>query len=186
MDQKEFERELDKRIKQLNTAKLIYPVATAIHDNMINRIFDSGIDGADSQIGQYSTTPAYFTRGQFNKGGAFKPRGKESKKRKFKNGKDRTSMYLPEGYKELKQIQGYQSKFVNAQYTGDLRKDLSTKLTLSNGRVIWIVSRALNQEKVGWLIEKYGAKTFEHTPEEIEFFKEEVTKKITEYFSFNT
>lgn len=183
MTPEQFQKQIEDKIKKLNTAKLIYPVATAVHDAVVNRIFEVGINGADVQIGKYSTDEAYFTRQQFNKKGAFKPQGKNSKKRKKENGEDRTSMYLPQGYKELRQIQGYESNFVNLSYSRDLRKDFSTKLAINNGVVVAKVNREINANKIQWLKEKYGIKTFEHTDEEKEFYQEEVAKKITEYLN---
>ena len=181
MTPQEFQKQLEEKIKKLNTAKLIYPVATAVHDNLIGRIFDSGINGNDTQIGEYSTKEAYFTKEQFNKTGAFKPRGKNSNKRKFENGKERTSMFLPNGYSELRKIQGYENAYVNFSYSRDLRKDYSTKLRVVNGVVVAGVNRNINANKIEWLTAKYGKTTFRHTDEEIEFYQEEVAKKITEY-----
>lgn len=183
MTPEQFEKQLNDKIKKLNKAKLIYPVATVVHDAVVNRIFEVGINGNDAQIGKYSTEPSYYTREQFNKKGAFKPRGKNSNKRKKENSEDRTSMYLPQGYKELRQIQGYESNFVNLSYSRDLRKDFSTKLSINNGVVVARVNRAINADKIQWLTAKYGAKTFQHTDDEKEFYAEEVAKKITEYFN---
>jgi len=179
----EFQKQIEAKIKKLNTAKLIYPIATAVHDAVVNRIFEVGIDGSDTKIGDYSTKESYFTRDQFHKKGAFKPQGKTSKKRKKENGEDRTSMYLPQGYKELRKIQGDESDFVNLSYTRDLRKDFSTKLSIRNGVVVAQVNRAINASKIEWLTAKYGAKTFLHTDEEKEFYQEEVANALTEYFN---
>jgi hypothetical protein len=179
MTPKEFEIEFDRRIRQLNIAEIIYPVATKVRDDMQQRIFERGINGANRKIGTYDTKPAYYVRKQFKKTGAFKPRGKNSNKATFKNGKLRRSMYQPQGYKGLKASQGYQNAFVNFAYSNQLRNQFGTRLEVNKNRVLLQLDD-YNANKTSWLEDKYGKDSFKHTEAEKDFFAVEVTKKLIE------
>lgn len=177
----EFQRKMEAKIADLDTAKLLFPIAAKMIDLMSVRLFDEG-EGAQGKLGKYSTDEGYFTKKQFKNKGAFKPKGKTGKA-KFENGEPHKSMYLEDGYKELKAIQGYESSFVNLQYSKDLRNDFDTGLKIKGDSVIAVVKRGINGDKVEWLSDKYGEKTFKHTPEEIKFFNKEVSKELANYFS---
>lgn len=195
MTPKQFEDKLLSKISKLKKADIIYPIATKIHADMTERIFTKGVDGASTEIGQYDSTPAYFTKKQFKKTGAFKPQGKKSfKAKQYSAGRrrkqldrgnsyTRTSMFLPYGYKQLKAIQGMESRFVNLTYSADLRNDFATKLKVQKDSVVAVVSRTINGKKVDWLSAKYGKDTFTHTEKERDFFKGEIKKKLINYFS---
>lgn len=174
----EFQKKLNERIRQIDTAKLIYPVATKVHADMVERIFDNGQNGSGQKIGQYSTKAMYVVKSQFKKQGAFKARGKNSNKSTFLNKKPRRSMFLPNGYRQLKQIQGYQSEFVNLTYSSDLRNDFATKLAIAGDSVVVRLSRKINRDKVRWLRQKYGNTLWKHTQQERDFFIKEVTKNL--------
>jgi hypothetical protein len=210
----EFQRKLEAKIADLNTAKLLFPVAQEVQRRLIKRLFDEG-EGAQGKLGTYSTTPHYFTKKQFKKTGAFKAKGKNAimvtrtKKSfqfnwdtgssgtitktqvtklapgsgRFQNGNPRQSMFLAQGYKELKAIQGYESSFVNLQYSKDLRNDISTGMQIKGDKVISKVKRGINADKAEWLSDKYGEKTFKHTEEEKNFFNTEVTAARAAYFN---
>lgn len=177
----EFQRKLEAKIADLNTAKLIFPIAQETQRRLIKRLFDEG-EGAQGKLGTYSTTPQYFTKKQFKKTGAFKAKGKTGKA-EFDNGEPHQSMYLEDGYKELKSIQGYESSFVNLQYSSDLRNDISTGMQIKDDKVISKVKRGINADKTEWLSGKYGDKTFKHTEDEKSFFNKEVTAALAAYFN---
>ena len=177
----EFQRKLEAKIADLNTAKLIFPAAQETHRRLIKRLFDEG-EGAQGKLGKYSTDAQYFTKKQFKNKGAFKAKGKTGKT-KFENGEPHQSMYLEQGYQELKQIQGYESSFVNLTYSSDLRNDFSTGMVIKGDKVFAMVKRAINSDKVGWLSDKYGDKTFKHTEEEKTFFRTEVSRELVNYFT---
>jgi len=176
----EFQRKLTGKIADLNTAKLIFPIAQETQRKMITRLFEEG-EGAQGKLGTYSTDEGYYTKKQFKNKGAFKAKGKTGKT-KFENGEPHKSMFLPQGYKELKQVQGYESGFVNLQYSKDLRNDFSTGMKIKGDKVIAVVKRNINADKTEWLSKKYGAKTFHHTQEEKNFFAKEVSKELAHYF----
>lgn len=178
----QFIEKMTAKIAALDSAKLIYPAATEVHDMLVTRVFDEGKGGDNAQIGNYSTEPAYYTKKQFN-GSGFKPQGKTEKGSKKKNGTDRMSMYLPGGYKELRQIQGYETAFVNLTYSAKLRKEFATKLAIEGDSVVLRLRDKLNKDKVDGLTEKYGSETFKHTTEERKFFAKEVTAATIKYLS---
>jgi hypothetical protein len=188
----QFKAKIDGKIRSLNIVKEVtFPVATVMADKMRQRVFQRGIDGNDSKIGSYSTTPMYATKATF-KGGGFSPQGKNAKKtssgklakgsKNKSGGEVRKSMYLPGGYKQLRQVQGMETSFVNLQYTGLLFTDFS-KLVVTGTEVDLKVGTKESADKIQWLSDKYGKETFKHTKSEREFFKQEVTKKLTKYFS---
>lgn len=102
------------------------PAANELLANVKNRVVRDGKNSDNAQIGNYSTTAIYVEPSQFINKGAFKPQGKNTvgargKKRTVKpNGQQRKTMYLPNGYKELRDIQGRESDKVNLFYRGDL------------------------------------------------------------------
>lgn len=177
----EFQRKLEAKIADLNTAKLIFPIAQETQRRLIKRLFDEG-EGAQGKLGSYSTDSGYYTKKQFKNKGAFKAKGKTGKT-KFDNGEPHKSMYLEDGYKELKQVQGYESSFVNLQYSKDLRNDFSTGLMIKGDKVLSVVKRGINADKTKWLSDKYGEKTFKHTEEEKTFFRTEVSKELVAHFT---
>lgn len=177
----ELQRKIEAKIADLNVAKLIFEPASEVHGMMIQRLFDEG-EGAQGKLGNYSTEPNYFTKSQFKKTGAFRGKGKTGETKK-KNGEPYKSMYLEDGYKELREIQGYESGFVNLQYSKDLRNDFSTGLKIKGDTVVAVVKRGINDKKVGWLSEKYGDKTFKLTDSEKKFFAKEVGKALANYFN---
>ena len=109
------------------------------------RVFDRGEKKDGSKIGEYSDTPSYYSESQFIRKSAFKAQGKDDvgfddkgkKKKRLsfniidsysgKNkqiayvkstGLNRTSMFLPGGYSEFRDIQGRETKYINLKLTG--------------------------------------------------------------------
>lgn len=188
MTPEEFLNKQRERLRSLNIEQIVYEIATKVHDDMSVRLFDSGIMGNGQKIGVYSQKAMYASRNAFKNKAAFKAQGKKeyikgSPKDKLKTAKGkldriRKSMYLPNGYRELKAIQGYESGFVNLTYTTDLRKDFDSVLQVDGERVVLRLKRQMNALKAEGLTKKYGPTLFKHDKEEREFFEKEVTKRI--------
>ena len=89
-----------------------------------DRIFGKGLATDGSEIGEYSKKPAYFSKDEFIRKAAFTPQGKE-KKGPFKNGKERKSMFLTNGYSEFRGIQGRRNDKKNYKFSGDLERSLN-------------------------------------------------------------
>ncbi len=179
----QFNEEIKRRFNQIRKAEVIYPIATKVHADMTERIFSEGINGNGQKIGEYSTESAYFTKKQFKKTSAFKGRGKNSNSPKFKDGTARKSMFIADGYKGLKSVQGYVSAFVNLTYSSTLRNGFASGLAENGGAIVLRLINKENQKKLEWLKEKYGPATFKHTKEEREFFKKELTKDLISILS---
>lgn len=84
-----------------------------------NRIQREGRDSSGSKMKPYSTTPRYFVKDQFVKKSAFKAIGKTGK-RKFNSGKSYEAIYLKNGYKEFREIQGRQTQYRDLTLSGDM------------------------------------------------------------------
>jgi len=125
--------------------------ALNLYAEIRKRVFEQGKNSDNSNTGQYSVKPLYVSKKMFAKPGAFSPRGKKGevgdklvptyqlKRGNIKptnrviknfsvvksNNKPRTTMYLPQGYKELRDIQGFRTDVVDLTYRGELKKDFA-------------------------------------------------------------
>lgn len=105
--------------------KAIQSAGNGLVRRMKDRIFTQGLDYKNKIIAEdYSKTPMYVPKAVFVKPGSFKARGKNSNDKKFGNGNTRKTMYLSEGYKELKKVQGLVWDRVNLTYSGKLKRGL--------------------------------------------------------------
>jgi len=102
-----------------------------------------------------------------------------SGKGKFKNGGERKTMYLEQGYKQLRQVQGYESSFVNFHYYGDLFTN--TQHLAVDGDSVVVRLRPLNKKKVEGQEKRFGADTFKHTKQEKEQFIKDVKRNMANY-----
>lgn len=109
---------LPEKVKELVGERIVLPAANQMLGSIINRNIRDGKNSDGTVRPNYSTTPGYYSRSQFIQGGAFKPQGKSGNTVK-KNGAPNKSMYLPSGYKQLREIQGRDTKVKNYEYTGD-------------------------------------------------------------------
>jgi hypothetical protein len=83
------------------------------------RIFTDGLATDGSQIGQYSTKPFYQNPNKLTgvAVGGVTPLGKNGLDI-FKNGRKKKTRYLSTGYKELRDLTGRQSDFVDLNFSG--------------------------------------------------------------------
>jgi len=130
----------------------IMPAAEELLLAIKNRVVNQGIGTDGNALRQYSTQPIYVTKNQFIKGG-FNAQGKNNvfgntlgdriipaarlksngiKKNKRTailntlvkpNYQERKSMYLKDGYKELRDIQGLRTDITNMRYSGQMLED---------------------------------------------------------------
>ncbi len=130
----------------------ILPPARTLLVSIKKRVVNEGRSSDNSKMRPYSTTPIYVNRSQFVKGG-FNPQGKNHIEgntigdrlvptvRLNKNGvkrnpvkyasytlvkpnlQRRKSMYLANGYKELRDIQGLRTDVTNMKYSGKMIND---------------------------------------------------------------
>lgn len=164
-----------KVVNELKTT-ILFHGANELASQMKKRIFTQGKDANGSIIqSKYSETPTYVNKDVFVRKGAFTPKGKENKGN-FKNGKERKTMYLPQGYKELRDIQGRQTSFVDWRYSGSLEKSIET-MKNNNDVVIAIVD---NEESIKRkaIEERTGKDIFTPSVSELEYYENVIAKEI--------
>ncbi len=174
----QYLQKMRERIKNIKAASLMESVVAKVQTAMEKRIFEDGASGNGQKLGTYSTKPMYATKKQFAKTSAFKPQGKTGGKGTFKNKRTRQSMYLAQGYKQLKQVQGLQSNFVNLEYTGALRKAFKAKPQTNAQQVTLGIGGKQSDKKLAALKAKYGTDIFKPTTAERNVVAAELKKKI--------
>jgi hypothetical protein len=100
--------------KRVSLAASIAVLAT-----MKRRIFTDGLATDGSKIGTYSTNPYYQNPNNLIgvAVSGVKPMGKNGLSQ-FKSGKQKKTKYLAQGYKELRDLTGRQSNFVDLNFSG--------------------------------------------------------------------
>lgn len=181
-------QELIKAASQRAVEAVFVPAAKELLGSIINRVTLDGKNSTAGNIGNYSTKEMYATRDQFVKKGAFKPQGKNGTDtvRTFRitnqraqrtpvraGQRPRKSMYLVNGYKELRDVQGMPTNNVRAFYSGDLM--LSYVLQQETQRIILGLNKESSVKKKKGLEKKFG--DFLHaTPEELAAYNKNVTE----------
>lgn len=158
------------RLKQLAaktsaqaTLSIRVPAANRLRGSVINRIANDGKASDGSKIGSYSTKPAYFSRNQFAKKGAFKPQGK------IRTGTK--TMYIPTGYSGFRAIQGRKTDTVNLQLSGDLLLDYQQE---ERGAEILIgFTNKLQSDKRRGNEKRFGKNIFRATQQEVAAYNKE-------------
>lgn len=137
------------------------------------RVHLDGKDALGNNIGQYSTTPGYFSvEGSRKKYGSQVPtsklrgRGKNKRGQKFANGNPRKSMYFEEGYSGFRRLLDRPTDKVNLKFTGNMTGSIASG---SNGNVATI---AFTNPEASELAraheERYDVPIFEASGEEID------------------
>lgn len=91
---------------------VVVPAANELLAKIKARISQAGKNSKDQSIGQYSTKPAYFNKEQFIQRSKFRNVGKTGKATK-------STMYIPTGYKGLRDLQGRETSKKNFEYSGE-------------------------------------------------------------------
>jgi len=102
-------------LSRLSADSIIIPAGNELLATVKNRIVLDGKNSTGNKIGDYSTKSAYFGKEQFDRKSSFKPQGKNTK---GKSASTHKTMYLPMGYKELRDVQGKPTDNIKANYTG--------------------------------------------------------------------
>mgnify|MGYP000190095105 CR=1 FL=1 len=207
MTTQEFIGLIDKQLEEIAKANYTYTIVSDIHAMQVKRVFTNGINGNEMQIGTYSTKPMLASKEQFTKESAFKqsyidlasgavvdtkgdgdvPYFLTFKNRKtgVRNKKATAIMFLGEGYKEFKKIQGKESNFVNLRNTEALKFDFTNSLVLDGTTYKTGTKRKENSDKAGWMADKYGKQTFAITKKEIEIYKQRIKKRLIDTLNNN-
>lgn len=154
---------------------VIIPSANQMLAEVKNRITRQGVKTDGGKIGNYSTEPMYASKEQFIKKSAFKPQGKAGKPKRGQ-AKPKT-MYLPSGYKQLRDIQGRPTDTINENYTGDTLLSYQQE-AVGNGIVQGFVNTRAAKIREGQ--EKRFGKIFSPTKEELENYAKRVGENLSE------
>ena len=120
----------------------------------LQRVFVDGVQSDGSKIGSYSARPNYFGSKAFIQQSKFKPIGKNGET-KFKTvTKPRKSMYLKNGYKELRDIQGRPVNTINLDYTGSLKR--AYRVFKFGDSVLFGQNDSEEHKKIEGLTERFG------------------------------
>ena len=138
----------------------------------LDRIALRGENSDGGKIGDYSTTPTYFSQKSFIRVKSFNPKGKNSSNKKFKNGNDRKSMYLVGGYSEFRGIQSRENDFVNLKFGGSMLD--SFRVYKFGEEVLFGNASAYENKKVEGNTERFG-EWASLTEYEKEFLKGQIT-----------
>lgn len=190
-------RDLGERTGERLTERVMVVSATRMLASMQNRVFRDGLDSNRNKIGIYSTTPYYASKDQFVRKSAFTPMGKAgvagnirikytdlaTRKTKTKvvkaNGEDRKTMYLKDGYKQFRDVQGRPTSEVNLHMRGDLK--LSLSLQTKDKEVVIGFNNEQQALKRKWLEQHFKNATgtiFPATTEEKEEYSKEVINEL--------
>jgi hypothetical protein len=157
-------KELAAKVSKSEALKIRVPAANLLLANTKNRIANEGRNSNVGKIGNYSTKPAYYSRKQFVKKGAFKGVGKNG-------GKPRKTMYIATGYKGLRAAQGLKTDTINAEYSGDLMLSY-VSVPDGNANIKQGLNTELSARKRAGLEKRFGP-LLKSTKEEIAEFNKE-------------
>jgi len=169
---------------------VMLPAANRLLGTIKNRIVRDGLNSNNQKIGDYSTTPIYVSKEQFVKKGSFKPLGKGGFKgeriveRKLKSGAIKRSikktkpqtMYLENGYKQLREIQGMDISKINLKYSGDLIINNYKIATKGKTTILLGITTEEDAKKREGLEARFGA-ILSGTKEELKVYEDEVFKR---------
>jgi len=125
---------------------ILEAAATTMLRKIKRRITHEGKNSENADMGSYSTTPITVAQKQFVNKGSFKAGGK--------TGRGKKTMYLPSGYRQLKQIQGLEAGKVNASYSGHTTD--SYVVVKTGKRVFLGMNNKTASRKRRYIEEKYG------------------------------
>ena len=141
--------------------------------DIINRIELDGKTSDGKTIGSYSKKEGWYSRDEFRQRTKFRAVGKTGKKTK-------STMYLSQGYYQLRDMQGLPVGTVNLAYTRDTNSRLRSHVDLS-ARTAEIGFSTEHAARVAAGNEKrYGAKIYTPGDQEMAKFAEEVADGIRE------
>jgi hypothetical protein len=166
----EIARNLDEQFPTTIAMQSMIEVEAEFKD----RVFAKGLKTDGSPIGTYSTKPSYFDKDSFIRKASYKPQGKVNKG-KFKNGNQRKSMYLAQGYNQFRDIQGRETPNINLKYSGSEERAL--RVYKFGSEVLFGNADKTEHIKIESQDEKYGT-IFSLSVAEGEFLKQAIVDKV--------
>lgn len=182
----EYLKALNKRLAQIGKSEKDFAlIISDTHAGIVQRVFGEGKNEKEAKIGSYSTKPTLAGATSFNtKSGANKIAGSKSKRAKLKwvtvksGGKNVSLFEVPGGYKQIRQLDGRQTSFVDLTRSGELKNDFSNSLQRQSP-FVWVtgVKKGINAKKVEGLTDKYGD-VFSPSLQDREKHKEKVSNLL--------
>lgn len=169
---------------RLLTERGFIVAATRMVASINQRIIRRGQASDGGKIGAYSSKAGYYGKNAFVKKSSFKAQGQRGFKgeKVVYNQKKGTAkivkktpktMFLSGGYKQLREVQGRESNFVNLEYTGSLMNDLKVG-TSASSVVIGFTSEAESKKRHA-LEKKYGKKIFSGSKDDFQKYNDALT-----------
>lgn len=122
-------RTLKSDLKEASGLEVLALPAQTMLESIKTRVFEHGTTTDGQLMEAYSTKPASFQRSDFDNKSSFTAgRGK--------------SMFLPQGYRQLREIQGKQVNFINLDYTGKMKDALQIKSTKNTVTILFTTRRS--------------------------------------------
>lgn len=148
-------------------ATAVVPAGLTLLATIKNRIRRDGKNSNNQDIGKYSTKPIYAAKSQFVKAAAFRAGGKKRK--------DSKTMYLPAGYKQLRDIQGMTTSVMNYDYSGSTMADYQHQST-GTALLLGLISKRSSDIRRG--LEKKRGRAFYATSQEMTSYNEDVVEIV--------
>lgn len=123
-------RQLKADLKRQSGQELLAAPAAEMLEAIKVRVFEHGTTTDGVQMQQYSQKPWTAQRKDFVVKSAFQGTG--------------NSMFLPGGYKQLRDIQGFQTSFIDLKYSGKFKEDY--KLRASGNKVVFVLGSFRSQK----------------------------------------
>jgi hypothetical protein len=152
---KQYAAELDKRLKEFDSAKVLFDCSAEAHRSQINRIFIEG-QGAERKLGTYSK--AYAAR---------------------KRAKGRQDLFVNFNFTDFLQTDFATSLTKKGNsYVSGVKNVRNKEDALTKEGKPKKNKGATNSEKVDFLIERYGKQAFDLTKEERQEFQDCAREKF--------
>lgn len=116
-------------LREASGLEILALPAQAMLEGIKDRVFGHGATTDGQLMEAYSTKPTSFQRSDFDDKGAFTA------------GKGK-SMFLPQGYRQLRQIQGKEVGYINLDYTGKMKNDLKTQSSGNAVKILFSTKRS--------------------------------------------
>jgi hypothetical protein len=153
---------------------VVVPEANELIAETKNRVVIDGKSSTGNKIGNYSRKEGYYGREDFTNRGSFQGVGKNG-------GKPRKTMYLQQGYYQLRGIQGKENAFVNMDYSGDTRNRY--QFNVSGNRVIFGMTTAKSALIREGNDKKFGVNIWASTRQQLEEFNKGVAQGQLELYN---
>lgn len=183
--------------------RAIVPAANNLLADIKNRIGLDGKDSDNNKLSGYSNKPAYFQKDDFVRKSSFRAVGQNgfkgerivlSKKVKVKGQRKLEriykvekrapkSMFIDDGYKGLRDIQGMDTTVKNLIYSGDMM--LSYVMGKSDGEILLGFNNKEQSEKRKANEKREGKEIFKATDQEIKTYNEEFKKSYLDIIKQN-